>query len=590
MRMTNVAPLALLAVFLALPAAAQEADLILHNGRVWTGEEAQPWASAVAVRGDRILAVGGAEVLERHRTPHTRLVDAGGRLVTPGFIDNHTHFNQAGALLLGVNLLEVADPRAFATAVREARDRLPEGAWITGGDWGAYEDWAAGSTGAGEGGRTPARRFRPDRALIDSVTPATPVLLSRWDRSEHLANARALEAAGLSCAAPAEGLECARGRATGHVSGEALRRVRAAIPEKGFEQRLRESRAALAQLRELGVTGIHDNTPPQQLPVFHALNRSGELTTRVYARPTLDKWEPLSRVGIVHGFGDEMVKIGGLKGFMDGIMGNSTARFYEPQLHSGERGVWRDSTNTAVSHGGPGSGMLPPGNMERLLRGADAAGHWPQVHAIGDEAIDTLLTMMEAMMRENGPRDRRFRIIHVQVMRDASTAERLARAGIIAEVQPYHAIDDMRWMEERIGERARWAYAFRTLHEAGVLLSFGSDWPGTNASWYPADPLKGIYAAVTRQTLDGLPEGGWFPEERIDVETALRAYTVNNAYAAGEEEIKGSLRAGKLADFVVLDRDLLQVPPEEIRDARVVLTVLGGAVVHDAGIAGTATP
>jgi predicted amidohydrolase YtcJ len=590
MRMAHVVPFTLLAVFLALPAAAQEADLILHDGRVWTGEAAQPWASAVAVRGDRILAVGGPELLERHRTAHTRLVDAGGRLVTPGFIDNHTHFSQAGALLLGVNLLEVADPRAFATAVREARDRLPEGAWITGGDWGAYEDWAAGSTGAGEGGRTPARRFRPDRALVDSVTPATPVLLSRWDRSEHLANARALEAAGLSCAAPAEGLECARGRATGHVSGEALRRVRAAIPEKGFEQRLREARAALAQLRELGVTGIHDNTPPQQLPVFHALNRSGELTTRVYARPTLDKWEPLSRVGIVHGFGDEMVKIGGLKGFMDGIMGNSTARFYEPQLHSGERGVWRDSTSTAVSHGGPGSGMLPPGNMERLLRGADAAGHWPQVHAIGDEAIDTLLTMMEAVMRENGPRDRRFRIIHVQVMRDAATADRLARAGVIAEVQPYHAIDDMRWMEERIGERARWAYAFRTLHEAGVLLSFGSDWPGTNASWYPADPLKGIYAAVTRQTLDGLPEGGWFPEERIDVETALRAYTVNNAYAAGEEEIKGSLRAGKLADFVVLDRDVFQVPPEEIRDARVVLTVLGGAVVHDLGIAGTARP
>jgi predicted amidohydrolase YtcJ len=584
-----VAALLIACVAAAGPATAQEADLVLVNGRVWTGDGSQPWASVVAVRGDRILAVGGAEVAERHRTSHTRVVDAGGRLVTPGFIDNHTHFNQAGALLLGVNLLDVAEPRAFAQRVREARDRLPEGAWITGGDWGAYEDWEAGSTGAGDGGRT-ARRFRPHRALIDSVTPATPVLLSRWDRSEHLANARALSLAGLTCAAPVEGLECERGAATGRVSAEALRRVRAAVPEKGFEQRMRESRVALAQLRELGVTGIHDNTPPQQLPVFQALNAAGELTTRVYARPTLDKWDELAAVGIVHGFGDEYLKIGGLKGFVDGIMGNSTARFYEPQLHSGERGHWRDSTNTAASHGGPGSGMMPPGNMERLLRGADAAGHWPQVHAIGDEAIDTLLTLMEATIRENGPRERRFRIIHVQVMRDASTAERLARSGIIAEVQPYHAIDDMRWMEERIGARARWAYAFRTLHEAGVLLSFGSDWPGTNASWYPADPLKGIYAAVTRQTLDGHPEGGWYPEERIDVETALRAYTVNNAYAAGEEDLKGSLRPGMLADLVVLDRDIFTTAPEEIREARVVLTVLGGRIVHDAGIAGTDRP
>jgi predicted amidohydrolase YtcJ len=565
----------------AAPAAAQEADLVLTNARVWTGEADQPWASAVAIRGDRILAVGDDAAIRRHVTAHTRTLDAGGRLVTPGFIDNHTHFNQAGALLLGANLLEVADARALVREVRAARDRVPAGAWLTGGDWGAYEDWNAGSTGRGARGAA-ARRFRPDRSMIDSITPNTPVLFNRWDRTEHLANGRALEAAGLSCAQPVAGLECTRGRATGRVADEALRLIRAAIPEKSFEQRLREARVALAQLRELGVTGIHDNTPPAQLVVYQALRDAGELTTRVYARPTLDKYEPLARVGIMHGFGDDMLRIGGLKGFVDGIMGNSTARFYEPQLHSGERGLWRDSTNTAVSHGGPGSGMMPPGNMERLLLGADAAGHWPQVHAIGDEAIDTLLTLMEKTMRVNGPRARRFRIIHTQVLRADTVAERYARNGIIAEVQPYHAIDDMRWMEERIGERARWAYAFRTLHEAGVLLSFGSDWPGTNASWYPADPLKGIYAAVTRQTLDGQPEGGWFPEERIDVETALRAYTVNNAFAAGEERSKGSLAPGKLADLVVLERDIFQIPAADIKDVRVLLTILGGTIVHDA--------
>lgn len=567
-------------VLAAGPARAQEADLLLVNARVWTGEPDAPWAEAIAVRGDRILAVGTGADLARHRTAHTRVLDAAGRLVTPGFTDNHTHFNQAGALLLGANLLDVSSAEALARRVREARERMPAGAWITGGDWGAYEDWQAGGTGRTPVGQQPPARFRPHRGMLDSITPATPVLLNRWDRTAYLANGAALEAAGLSCAQPVEGLECEGGRTTGRVGGEALRRVRAAIPPKSFEQRLGEARAALAHLAELGVTGIHDITPPEQLPVYHALKQRGELTARVYARPTLDKWDELAAVGIGHGFGDELLKIGGLKGFVDGIQGNSTARFYEPQLHSGRKGEWRDSTNTAAQRG-PGSGMEPTGNMARLLAGADSAGLWPQIHAIGDHAIDTLLTLMERTIAEQGPRERRWRIIHSQVLRDSSVARRYARSGIIAEVQPYHAIDDMRWMEERIGARARWAYAFRTLHDAGVLLTFGSDWPGTNASWYTADPMKGLYAAVTRQTLDGEPAGGWFPEERVTLETALRAYTANNAWAAGEEAVKGTLARGKLADFVVLSENLFDIAPERIKDVRAMATVVGGRIVYE---------
>ena len=302
---------------------------------------------------------------------------------------------------------------------------------------------------------------------------------------------------------------------------------------------------------------------------------------RVYARPTLDKWDELAAVGIPQGFGDEWLRIGGLKGFVDGIQGNSTARFYEPQLHSGKRGEWRDSTNTAATSG-PGSGMEPAGNMLRNLDGADRAGLWPQVHAIGDEAIDSLLTLYEKVMRENPARDRRFRIIHSQVLRGAETASRYARLGVIAEVQPYHAIDDMRWMEERIGARSRWAYAFRTLHDAGVMLTFGSDWPGTNASWYTANPMHILYAAVTRKTMDGKPEGGWFPQERLDLTTSLRAYTVNNAWAAGEESLKGKLVVGMLADVVVLDQDLFAIAPDRIKDTKALLTVVGGRVVHAA--------
>ncbi len=558
---------------------AQDADLIVRNARIWTGDSTSPRAEALAVRGERLLAVGTNAEADAHRGSRTRVIDAGGRFMTPGFIDDHTHFGQAGALLIGANLLDVHTPVPFAERVKAAAQRMSPGAWLTGGDWGAYEDNPANSTGPA-GGR-PATRFSPDKSIIDSVTPNTPALLNRWDRSAWLANSAALRAAGLTCGTSTEGLECSSGQPTGRVSGAALARVRRAIAPKTFDQRLREGRAALQHLTELGVTTIHDITPPAQLPVYTELKRRGELTVRIFARPTLDKWNELSYAGISPGFGDDWIRIRALKGFIDGIQGNSTARFYEPQLHSGKVGEWRDSTNTAATDG-PGSGMNPPGNMEKLLFGLDSAGWWANVHAIGDHAIDSVLTIMEKVMRTNGPKERRWRIIHSQVIRNADVARRYKALGIIAEVQPYHAIDDMRWMEERIGARSRWAYAFKTFHDAGVPLLFGSDWPGTNASWYTANPMTILYAAVTRQTLDGKPEGGWFPMERLDLETSLRSYTVNSAWAEGEEASKGSLMTGKLADFVIIDRDLFAIPPTQLKEAKVLLTVTGGRITHAA--------
>ncbi|MFQ5527247.1 MAG: amidohydrolase [Thermoanaerobaculia bacterium] len=549
---------------------AQPADLILTGGRIWTGlpgaSEAMAETTAVAIAADRILAVGTAEEVAAHRTAETRMLDLEGRFLAPGFIDNHTHFNRAGELILGVNLLHVSDSEGLVERVREAQDRLPPGAWIVGGDWGAYEAWEKGSSGAES--HEERRAFEPHRKLIDHFTRGrNPVLLSKWDRSAFLANIDALVGSGASCGW--DGVECEDGEPTGRLSATAAERVRRAVPEKSMAQRLAEARVALKRLRSFGVTGIHDITSAEQLRVFQELRRRGELTVRVYARPTLDRWEHLAALGIRHGFGDEWIKIGGLKGFVDGIMGNSSARFYEPYLTSGERGRWRTM-------------MEPPGNMEKLLLGADAAGHWPQVHAIGDEAIDTLLALFEKVEAINGERDRRLRVIHTQVLRGPEVATKMAEMGVIAEVQPYHAIDDMRWMEERIGERSRWAYAFKTLEDAGVLLSFGSDWPGTNASWYPANPMLGIYAAVTRRTLGGEPAAGWFPEERVSLETALAAFTVNNAWAAGEEALKGTLEPGKLADLVVLDQDPFELEPSELKDIRVAWTIIGGEVVYSA--------
>ena len=551
-----------------------DADLILIGGEIYTVEPDPPRARGVAMRGGRIVAVGSEKEVSRYRGPNTVVVELDEAFVLPGFIDNHTHFNRAAQLLLGINLLDVADSAVLVERVAAARDRLPGGAWILGGDWGAYEEWAMGSTGRG-GEAASGERFKPHRSMIDPLTPETPVLLRRWDRGEYLANGVALELAGITrhTPDPAGGtIERDRetGEPTGILTGTAVELVQRVIPPESFEQRVLEARVALQRLAENGVTGIHDITGDHQMRVFQYLRDRDELTVRVYARPTLDKWSDLAAVGIQSGFGDDYLKIGGLKGFVDGIMGNSSARFREPYDHQPDQsGNWR----TMV--------VEPPGIAE-LIRAADSVGLIPQVHAIGDLAVDTLLDWFELAIERNGPGDHRFRMIHAQVVEE-DDFERFGKLGIIAEVQPYHAIDDMRWMEERIGHvRSKGAYAFKSLLEGGALLSFGSDWPGTNAAWYPAKPLLGIYAAVTRRTLDGRPEEGWFAEERVDVETAIRAYTINNAYAAGEEDLKGSIKVGKLADFTILDRDLLEIDPSEIKDVRVLATIVNGRMVYAA--------
>jgi len=539
------------------------ADIIIIGGKIWTGGESDNKIESIAVKNGTILDTGAQNDIDRYRAASTRIIDASDGMVIPGFIDNHTHFNRAGELLMGINLLDVSDSEGLRERIRKTNARMPNDMWITCGMWGAYEQWEMGATGDQE---TETESWIPHRNEIDDLTPNRPVLLSRWDNKMFLANRAALDLAGADCSWP--GVTCNNGTITGILSTSAARRIRGLIPEKNMEQRLAEARLALHNLAKNGVTTFHDITDKQQMRVFQELKRRGELTARVYARPTLDKWKQLADIGIEHGFGDLWIRTGGLKGFVDGIMGNSSARFYEPYLTSGKRGRWRDM-------------MYPPGNMQQLILRADAHDLWPQIHAIGDQAIDSLLNMYEHAMKINGPKERRFRLIHTQVLRDASVAERMADLGIIAEMQPYHTIDDMRWMEERIGKRSRWAYAFKTLHDAGVLLSFGSDWPGTNASWYPSSAIKGIYAAVTRQTLEGTPLGGWYPEERIDVETALRAYTVNNAWAEGLEDIKGKLQPGMLADITILSDDLFAIDPSDIKNVKVLKTIVDGQIVYE---------
>ena len=583
---------------------AQEADLVLRNGIVWTVDDGNPRAEAIASSQDKIIYVGADSGVDRYIGSATRVIDLDGKLVVPGFNDNHVHFESTGRLLYGLNLLDVSSERDFVARIREVHERYAPDTWITGGDWSAYETWAEGDIA--EAGREVnpddlyGNLFLPNKDMIDGFTGERPVLARRFDRKVYLANSAALEIAGIRKGAPdPAGIAVERDR-SGEPTGALFNPVEGSvestvliqdnvralyeplIPEPSREQRIQETLRVWEQMKRVGVTSYSDVTSaPVQVDIYRELRDKDQMTARVRYRPPLDKWEYLAGLGIRVGFGDEWIRFGAVKAWIDGIMGNSSARFYEPYTHNpSSRGIWRDIMFPFERS--PDNPEEMQSRLERLALQADAAGLQLTVHAIGDEANGYLMDMLERIVAKNGDKDRRFRLVHAQVMTDRDI-ERGGAMGIVAEVQPFHVSDDMRWMEERIGrERSRGAYAFRRLWDAGAVVSFGSDSPGTNASRYYLNPMLGLYAAVTRKTLSGQPEGGWFPQEKLTVEEAIKAYTLNTAYAAYEEDIKGSITVGKLADYVTLSENLLTMNPDGIKDATVVMTVVGGKVVYQA--------
>ena len=577
------------------------ADLLLTNGTIYTLDADRPWAEAVAIRDQRIVAVGSTTDIGRWAGPGTRTIDLDGAFALPGFNDSHVHVEATGALLVGVNLLDVHEPAAFTERIAAAARRLPAGSWITRGSWGAYEQWEAGSAGQDGGAdRRAEGPFTPRRDLIDSVTPDHPVLVNRFDGSMYLANARALELAGITAAtrAPPGGTieRDADGSPTGLLRGTAVDLVRGAITPKSFERRLTEVRAVLKEAREGGVTTVQDITSAEQLRAYQELRRRGELTVRIMIRPSLDNVVHTAGLGISRGFGDDWLRFIGYKAWVDGIMGNSSALFFQPYDHDpGNRGRVRQ---IMLPEGRPGAAMAmtahdrytdyPPGNLERLIVQALPTNLPPHVHAIGDKGVRIILDIFDKVLHEADlvDGDHRWRVIHSQVVHP-DDFERYGELHLVAEVNPYHVTDDMRWMEERIGAgRARGAYAFRDLINGGAVLIFGSDSPGTNAARYYLNPVYGLYAAVTRQTLTGEPDGGWFPDQRLSIEEAIDAYTRAPAWASFEEDLKGVLSPGRLADIAVFDTNLVEAGrdrPASLLDARVLYTVVGGRVVYERG-------
>lgn len=529
----------------------RKADVVIQGGTLWTGlstGRGQP--GAVAIGDGKILAVGDSAEIARFVGSKTEVLRANGGLALPGFADGHTHFINGGFQLASVDLRDAATPQEFVRRLRAYAAGLKPGEWITGGDW-DHTLWRG----------TPL----PRHDWIDSVTPNNPVFVNRLDGHMALANSAALGAAGVTKGTPApvggEIPRDARGEPIGIFKDQAMGLIWRAVPDPSPEQRDSALARALAHAASLGVTATANMSASwADLASYRRLQRANSLTLRVAVYLPIEDWRAVADSVGRAGSGDDWVRIGGVKGYMDGSAGSRTAFFFTPFSDSaGYRGLM----------------LQPESDMRAWIGGADSAGLQLAVHAIGDRANAILLAIYDSVARAHGARDRRFRIEHAQHLR----AEDIAKFGaqrVAPSMQPYHAIDDGRWLVIRIGpERIRTTYAFRTLLESDAPLAFGSDWTVA-----PLDPMLGLYAAVTRRTLDGRNSGGWVPEQRITVGEALRAYTYGNAWATFNEQKWGTLAAGRFADVVVLDHDPFAVAPESLGTVKARYTIVGGKVVY----------
>ena len=539
---------------------AKEASLILVNGKVWTENPALPIAHAVALDGNKILAVGDDASIRKLAGPDTKVIDLHGRLLLPGFNDAHVHFLDGGASLISVELGTANSPAEFKERIAQfAKTRAP-GTWLRNGNW-DHQRWNPPNL--------------PNHQLIDDACGDHPALLWRLDGHTALANSLALKLAGIDRnTKDPPGGEIERdkdGNPTGIVKDSATALVMRVMPPLSAAEQDQAMEAAMREAAAHGVTSVQnladtaeDETQPDVFREFQKIEREGKLTVRIYQALPVRDWKMLADPGVVAPFGGSLLRIGNLKAFADGALGAETAWMDEP------------FANNPSNRGLAAPDLLDVEKFYGEMRGADKAGLQLTIHAIGDRAIRTILDLYARLESDNGPADRRPRIEHVQHIHPEDYP-RFAKLGVIASMQPYHAIDDGRWAEKVLGpERIHSSYAWKSLLDAGATLAFGSDWPVA-----PLDAVMGIYAATTRRTLDGKTPNGWTPEQRITVAQAVHAYTVNSAFAEHQENVKGSVEPGKLADLVILSDDIFSIPAEQIEKTKVDLTIFDGRVIYE---------
>ncbi len=527
-----------------------QADLVVNNANIRTMDAKRTVARSVAVLNGKIVAIGSEAQTKSMIGPQTKVIDAGGKTVIPGFNDAHVHFLETGQQLSSVDLRDAKTPQEFAARIKAFAAKLPKGRWILGGKW-DHENWTPNAL--------------PTAALIDAVTPDNPVFIDRLDGHMALANSLAMKLAGVNKetkdVAGGEIVRDASGNPTGVLKDAAMSYVGRVIPAPSWEERMDAAQAATDHAASLGITSVQDMSTGTDVGVFQELMRKGSLKTRLYGCSPLADYKRWQLTGVHYAFGTPMLRVGCLKGYADGSLGSTTAWLFEPYLD--------DPRSSGLA------GEDIPKTPEYVI-GADKAYLQINIHAIGDRANDEILDIFERTIAANGARDRRFRIEHAQHLRQEDIA-RFGKIGVVASMQPFHIIDDGRWAWKRLDEkRLKGTYAFRTLLDTGGVLAFGSDSPVA-----PLNPLWGVYSAVTRRTLDDKNPNGWIPEQKISVDETVRAFTWGSAYAEFQDNAKGTLEIGKLADMVILSDDIFTIDAPKIRDVTVLKTIVDGKVVYE---------
>lgn len=531
---------------------AQQMKTAFINGTIFTCDKNNSIAEAILIEDNKIVFVGSNKAVQDKIDNQTQIIDLKGKLMLPGFIDNHVHFINGGLYLLGIDLRPANTTTEFKQILKQYAEEN-KGKWITGGYW-DHEKWEI--------------KDYPTKEMIDEVVADQPVFVSRLDGHMAVANSLALKLAGITKDTPNPdgGLivkDPITGEPTGLLKDNAMDFVFSVIPSPSEEEYYEALKASLEETKKLGITSVQDITFSEALKVYEKAREEGILTCRIYTRWPISDYKSLIDKGIKAGYGDELIKMGSLKAFADGSLGSSTAWFFEK---------YNQDTTT---YGLP-MDIVTDGSLEKWAIDADKNGLQLSVHAIGDRANSYMLDLFEKIIKENPNWDRRFRIEHAQHVK-FEDIKRFTELGVIASVQPYHCIDDGVWAEKRIGaERIKYTYPFKSFIEAGANICFGTDWYVA-----PLNPLMGIYAAVTRRTLDDKNPDGWIPEQKISVEDAIRCYTINSAYAAFEENIKGSIEVGKLADLVVLSENILKIDPVKIKDVEIDMTVFDGKIIYE---------